>query len=127
MNQKVLIAIAAVVIIAGGFIYYFMGSGYNYGPVTSPANTSVVTPNPQGAYPVSIKNFAFSPAVLNIEVGKTVIWTNYDSVSHPVSGTGFESGDLPNGRSYSYTFMSAGTFDYICSTHPRMQGQIVVK
>lgn len=117
----------AVIILVGGIAYYFMGSGYNYGPAISPANTVAITPNSSGVYSVSIKNFAFNPAVLNIEAGKTVTWTNNDSVSHPISGSGFESGDLTNGQSYSYTFTSAGTYDYICSVHPRMKGQIIVK
>lgn len=125
MDQKSLITIAAVVIIIIGGLYYY--KGYNYGTPNPPANTAAVTPNSQGAYPVSIKDFAFSPAVLNIGIGKTVTWTNNDSTIHRISGAGFEGGDLNNGQSYSYTFTSAGTFDYICKIHPSMKGQIIVK
>lgn len=124
-NQKVLIAIGVIAVILLGYIYYY--GGYKYGSTNPPAGTSSVTPNPQGAYPVSIKNFAFNPAVLNINKGNTVTWTNNDSTLHRISGTGFQSGDLTNGQSYSFTFNTAGTYDYICGIHTYMKGQIIVK
>lgn len=123
MNQKILIAAAAIAVIVIGGLYYYGG----YGTPSQPASPVVETPDSNGAYPVLIKNFAFSPAVLSIKAGDTVIWTNNDSSLHSVSGIGFESNDMGNGQSYSYTFNSNGTFDYICKTHPSMKGQIIVK
>jgi amicyanin len=127
MDKKMLVAAVAVVAIVGGLVYYFMGSGYNYGAPNIPASPVTETPNSQGAYPVSMKNFAFDPAVLSIKVGDTVIWTNNDSAGHDVSGSGFKSPIMSNGQSYSYTFTSAGTFDYICAIHPSMKGQVIVE
>jgi plastocyanin len=77
---------------------------------------------------VTIQNFAFNPAVLNVQVGKTVTWTNKDSTTHHVvSDTGlFDSGNLSNGMSYNYTFNTAGNYPYHCSIHPSMKGTIVV-
>ena len=126
MSQKTLIAILAIVIIVIGLVYYYGGNNYG-APNPSPTPAVSVTPNPQGAFPISIKNFAFSPAVLNIKAGDTVTWTNNDSASHRISGGSFQSSDLSNGQNYSFTFNTAGTYDYICSTHPSMKGQIVVK
>lgn len=126
MNKNLLIVLGVIAVIIIGALYYYGGYNYNYGTPTPTANTSE-TPNPQGAYPISIKNFVFDPAILNISAGSTVIWTNNDSVAHRISGNGFQSSDLANGQSYSFTFTSSGTFDYICSIHPSMKGKIIVK
>ena len=79
---------------------------------------------------VTLSNFAFSPASLNIKVGDTVTWINKDAVMHTVvSDTAgiFESGNLAQNATFSYTFTSAGTFKYHCSIHPSMTGTIIVK
>lgn len=75
---------------------------------------------------VSIKNFAFNPPTITINPGDTVTWTNEDSVAHTATGDDFDTGHLEKGQSGSYTFQSAGTFDYICTIHPSMKGQVIV-
>lgn len=83
-----------------------------------------------GAIAVDISGFAFNPATLNVKVGDTVTWTNNDSTAHTVtqkpSGSGFQSGTLPPGQSFSFTFDTAGTYDYYCEFHASMSGQVVV-
>jgi plastocyanin len=76
---------------------------------------------------VAIVDFAFSPATLTITAGDTVTWTNSDTVAHTATGSGFDSGLLDQGDSYSFTFSAAGTYDYVCTPHPTMTGQIVVQ
>ena len=99
---------------------------------TSPAGTpkstpAATTPAAEGVS-VDIKNFAFNPKTVTIKVGQTVTWTNQDSVSHPLRGDGgIDSGDMPGGKSYSKTFDTEGTFDYECTVHPQMKGQVVVE
>jgi plastocyanin len=67
-----------------------------------------------------------------IEVGDTVAWTWYSSGSHNVKSTAasnetFESDFFQNGGTYSRTFTSVGTNEYICSPHPSdMFGTITV-
>ena len=77
---------------------------------------------------VSISNFAFAPATLTVPVGATVTWTNHDEEPHTVvaSDGSFHSPGLGTDATYSYTFPTAGTFDYICSIHPFMHGTVVV-
>jgi plastocyanin len=77
---------------------------------------------------VDIADFAFSPQVLEIPVGTTVTWTNSDTSQHTATANdgSFDSGILAQGASFSFTFDTPGTFDYICSLHPNMTGQIVV-
>jgi plastocyanin len=78
---------------------------------------------------VTIDNFTFSPKPLTVAVGTTVKWVNHDDIPHTVveKNTTFRSKALDTDDSYSYTFTSAGTFDYFCGLHPHMVGQIIVK
>ena len=75
---------------------------------------------------VTIVDFAFQPASLQVAVGSTVTWTNGGQAPHTATGSGFNSGTLAPGASFSQTFGTAGTFSYICSIHPNMQGSITV-
>ncbi len=81
---------------------------------------------------VHLKNIAFAPPVLNVDVGTKVTWINDDPVVHTVTSDDtsgpLNSGDLPQGARYSYTFSSAGTFPYHCIPHATFdaaQGQYV--
>jgi plastocyanin len=78
---------------------------------------------------VIIHNFAFTPPELTIAVGTTVKWVNHDDTPHVVVNKNklFRSKALDTDDSYSFTFTSAGTFDYYCGLHPHMVGKVIVK
>jgi len=78
---------------------------------------------------VSIKNFAFDPATITVKVGDTVTWTNNDSMDHSVTADGnqFDSGNLASGKTFSFTFKTAGTVGYHCSIHPNMKATVTVQ
>lgn len=76
---------------------------------------------------ISIENFAFSPVSIKVKLGTTVTWTNNDSAPHQIKSDTFNSDRLGNGQSFSYTFNNIGTFNYICSIHPSMNGTIIVE
>lgn len=88
---------------------------------TEPIASSPLTIN------VIIKNFAFAPNTMTIKAGTTIVWTNQDSAPHIIKFDSFESDTLPNGGSYEHKFDTAGTYDYFCSIHPSMKGQIIVE
>ncbi|MCQ4079371.1 plastocyanin/azurin family copper-binding protein [Streptomyces sp. RB6PN25] len=97
-------------------------------PASSPAGGA---PNvPVAGNAVSIKNFAFSPAVLKVKVGTTVTWTNQDGDAHTVTSAGsggpLKSAPLTTGATYSYTFTKPGTYAYFCSIHPFMTATVEV-
>jgi len=78
---------------------------------------------------ISIKDFAFTPASLSIEVGDSVTWTNGDGAAHSIKSGGqtFDSPDkIDQAKSFSFTFTTAGTFTYICGIHQYMKGTVVV-
>jgi plastocyanin len=78
---------------------------------------------------ITIDNFTFTPKELTVAVGTTVRWVNHDDIPHTVveKKTTFRSKALDTDDSYSFTFTSAGTFDYFCGLHPHMVGQVIVK
>jgi plastocyanin len=75
---------------------------------------------------VTIKDFVFHPATLRVSTGAEVTWTNLDSVAHTVTGSGFDSGQLGQGQSWSHVFPTPGTYAYHCKPHPYMTGTIIV-
>jgi len=78
---------------------------------------------------VTIDNFTFTPPELTVAVGTTVKWVNHDDIPHLVvnKDKAFRSKALDTDDSFSYTFASAGTFDYFCALHPHMVGKVIVK
>ncbi len=77
---------------------------------------------------VAIMSFAFNPASLSVRLGTRVTFTNQDPVTHTVTANGglFNSGNVPSGQSFSFTFTGRGSFPYHCQIHPSMTGTINV-
>jgi plastocyanin len=83
-----------------------------------------------GGSEVSMEGIQFQPAEVTVGVGDTVTWTNDDSVAHDVTADSFssgESGGMAGGDTFEQTFDEAGTFDYVCTVHPGMEGTVVVE
>ncbi|KAG0284597.1 hypothetical protein BGZ98_005868, partial [Dissophora globulifera] len=78
-------------------------------------------------FTVDITNFSFVPATLNVQPGDNVTWTNKDTVAHTVTtdATGFDSGSLAQGQTYTHTFTAAGAYAYHCTIHPTMKANVV--
>jgi plastocyanin len=78
---------------------------------------------------VTIDNFTFTPKEITVAVGTTVKWVNHDDIPHTVveKNTTFRSKALDTDDSYSFTFASAGSFDYFCGLHPHMVGKIIAR
>ena len=78
---------------------------------------------------VDIADFAFAPNDIQAKVGQTITFTNKDSAAHTATateGATFDSGQLDQGKSFSYTAKKAGTIKFVCSFHPNMTGTITV-
>ncbi len=77
-----------------------------------------------------IVDFSFEPATISVGVGDSVTWVNTGSAQHTVSSQSdaerFDSGVLGSGGTFTYTFKSAGSFDFQCNVHPRMVGTVTV-
>lgn len=68
-----------------------------------------------------------------VESGQSVTWTNEDNAEHIVRSTpagqsgSFDSGLLTPGDSFTFTFLSAGQFNYVCSDDGAMTGTVTVQ
>ncbi len=76
----------------------------------------------------------YIPSSIVIESGKEIIWINEDSAFHSVTSgfydsptNLFDSGHLDPFESYTLAFDEKGTFDYFCTLHPWMMGQVIVE
>lgn len=117
-----------------GFNYFKlrdMGSAVNFGVAFDGTANSIIVDTASGykagAVIVTMAGFKFSPAVITIHKGDTVIWKNTDAAGHDVSGKNFASPTLNKGDKFSFTFNEAGSFDYICKFHNGMNGKLIVE
>ena len=98
---------------------------------TTTASVSIV----QGSSSPTISK-PYDPSPLTVKTGTSVTWTNNDSSIHTVTsglpekgdvGTLFDSSLINPGNTFVHVFDKQGTFDYSCTLHPFMHGQIIVK
>ena len=78
---------------------------------------------------VGIDNFSFTPQVLTVRPGTEVTWINKDDVPHVIVNTQLKfppSKVLDTDQRFTHTFTQPGTYDYYCSSHPKMTGKIIV-
>ncbi|MGY5149451.1 MAG: cupredoxin domain-containing protein [Candidatus Nitrosopumilus sp. bin_68KS] len=81
-----------------------------------------------------VQDICYIPSSIVTQKGKPVTWVNQDSAFHSVTSGFYEeptdlfdSGHLDPFESYSVTFDESGTYDYFCTLHPWMKGQVIVE
>jgi plastocyanin len=106
-----------------------------YGMVSVHAQSSASVSIVNGASSPSISK-PYDPSPLTIKPGTSVTWTNNDSTIHTVTsglpeqgevGTLFDSSIMSPGKAFTHIFDKTGIFDYSCTLHPFMRGQIISK
>ena len=105
-----LVSIGALVVSAGG---------------SAPASPAAPTTGPVGR--LDIQGFAFSS--LHVAPGETVLVANHDGVAHTVTADdgAFDSGNVPGGGAMRFVAPHRpGNYQFICTIHPSMRGQLVV-
>jgi len=108
-NIRIAIALAAVVLATAAVV-----------PVASAPSVDLQ---------VQIDQFIFAPQRITVKTGTTVTWINDDDVPHTVVSNNklFKSKTLDTKDSFSFTFVTPGTYDYFCSLHPHTTGTVVVE
>jgi len=116
-RPRLLLAIAAIATSVTAAVL-----GLGFGGVR-PANAATIS--------VAIQNYSFQPSALTVEVGDTVVWTNYDDAPHTVTTSSgpepISSPTLQKGQSFSFKFTKPGTYKYYCAVHPNMTGSVTVR
>ena len=109
------------------------GTGTPPSPTGSPAPGSIIsqaTPLSVGhGKAITITTTGFQPNVLKPKKGKSVTWTNIDSVPQEVTSDPaglFDSGVLKFGAAYTFTFASSGIFKYHSITDPSWSGTVII-
>jgi plastocyanin len=69
----------------------------------------------------------FEPRELTVARGTTVTFRNVGKVTHNAKGKTFFSRVVEAGGSYRHRFDQAGTFEYLCTFHPGMEGTLTVR
>lgn len=121
------ITISGILVVLPQIVY--VHQNFVYAQTT--ASVSIV----QGSSSPSISK-AYDPSPLTVKTGTSVTWTNNDSSIHTVTsglpelgnvGTLFDSSLISPGNTFVHVFDKQGTFDYSCTLHPFMHGQVIVK
>ena len=134
-KQHVAITVIALFVIIGVSSAYFLLTVSSKTSATSDSNMNIVnnsnSSNISGnEVTVTIQNGTFNPVNLTVKAGTNVTWINKDSTVDPmITGSGFMSPTLTNGKSFSYIFNQAGTYPYYDMNHPdnkTLTGNIIV-
>ncbi len=110
-------------------------------PGTQDVDPPVVYGPETGQVTVKIIGNSYYPKVVQISEGTTVKWVNEDiftyldgefgGIHNVVSYEGgpgaFSSELLSHTQSFAFTFNEEGEYKYMCTPHPYMKGQIIVK
>ena len=95
-----------------------------------PANSGSAQPK---VVTVVIRAFKFEPATVTVHAGDTVEWKNEDIVPHTATADGssekpaFDSGTIKTGATWRFVAPEKGTYNYICTLHPNMKGELIVQ
>ena len=100
----------------------------------SSSQADVIMPTKVSRPGCEIEDRCYIPSKITVEQGKQVTWVNEDSAFHSVTSGFydaptelFDSGYLDPYETYSLTFDEPGTYDYYCTLHPWMEGQVIVE
>jgi plastocyanin len=77
---------------------------------------------------VEIEDFAYDPDPVTVEEGGKVTWINRDSAPHTATAEdgSFDTGTLEEGKLGSASFKDPGSYAYVCTIHPEMEGTVEV-
>lgn len=84
---------------------------------------------------VEIRDYKFVPETVTVHQGDTVEWKNDDKVLHTATAEGqaqnqkqaFDSGSIATAATWRYVAGTKGKFNYSCTFHPYMKGELTVQ
>ena len=120
-DRRIIVIIIAVVIGLGVIVLSVQDSNFLPQQNSESKSEEKERRPPEEFHVDAVSKSVYTPAMLNIQLGDTVTWTNIDSEVHTVSsanvtsdgGVYFHETLLP-GETYSVTFDTPGTYFYSC-------------
>ncbi|MBV9175216.1 MAG: PQQ-dependent dehydrogenase, methanol/ethanol family [Chloroflexi bacterium] len=111
----------------GDTLWVFSLNG-GMGPVEAPQFANPETAIGASVTSANVVDFGYAPGNDLVPPGTTITWTNTGQIGHTVTSDdgAFDSGNMPPGATYTFTFDEPGTYWYFCRPHPFMRGRIVV-
>lgn len=71
---------------------------------------------------------SYTPQMLTVKRGDTVVWVNKDPFPHTATAAGaFDSKSIPAGGTWKYTARQVGNHAYTCTFHPNMKGRLIIE
>ena len=97
-------------------------------PYTSSNNTISIVANAS----IPNRELFYAPSPSTVSSGTMVNWTNDDTTLHtvtskPNSPSMFNSDIIAPGHKFTHVFTTPGIYNYFCTIHPFMTGQVIVK
>lgn len=120
--KNVLVVILMIILV--GIAYFVIFNEFYKKDTINNSNITQI-----GKNEVIIKDNEFNPYEMIIKKGTSVLFINNDPITHTVTGDNgsFNSGQIELNQNYRHTFNDTGVFQYHCSIHPNMVGQIIVR
>lgn len=77
---------------------------------------------------VEIREMAFHPTALQVQVGDTIVWINQDFVPHTATApdSSWTSPSLAQGERWAMVAGAHQTGTYLCAFHPVMKAELVL-
>ena len=129
MHCKPSLAYATLVLLAA--VALIAAAGFpSHANAGRPANAGSAQPQ---VATVVIRGFKFEPAAVTVHAGDTVEWKNDDIVPHTATAEGetqkpaFDSGTIRTGAAWRFVARNKGTYNYTCTLHPNMKGELIVQ
>lgn len=96
--------------------------------VLSSLTSAVVANSEPTEHQVEIRNLTYTPSVLNVSPGDTIIWTNYDFVPHTVTADdeSWDSGLIEANGKWQIVVTKDMYESYFCRFHPNMKAGVEV-
>ncbi len=98
-------------------------------PAPTPKKPSGTTVVPKTVV-VEMKDNIFSPQIVAVNQGDTVVWKNVGKMNHTSTDASgallWDSGSVAPGKTFSRKFTATGTYKYNCSIHKGMSGTVIV-
>ncbi len=131
----IIICIVVSVILLGISLMSFITYDSNFEKVeTNKLEVDVIMPTKVSRPGCEIEDTCYIPSTITISTGEEVSWQNQDSAFHSVTsgeyGSAselFDSGYMDPDEIFIVQFTESGVYNYHCTLHPWMEGQVIVK